>query len=321
MFFERLNDVWDTLPEPFYSFYRIGSFGVQICFHDLCLNDKLSRAFAHLVCDRFDSDLTIRLWNCPKLPPLDWDLIQRSGYRGYAKPPFYFHYFECIGALSAVDTERGIAYYIVRDPAILPWWVSASPLQVILHAWFREKGIQLTHSACISNGKKGILLVGKGGSGKSTTVLSCLRENLATLGEDYLLLAPDCAYSVYQTAKWMPHTRTLFPWYESYIANPDTADEQKALVHYLDLFPSQLISSSSFSKVVSLELANTARLQSSDARTSLQSMLLTTVMQLPHSDPWTARFLYERMKPLDHYRLSLGCDLKKNVDILKELLE
>ncbi len=149
--------------------------------------------------------------------------------------------------------------------------------------------------------------------------MACLEEGFATLGEDYVLLAPECAYSIYQTAKWQPYTRTLFPSYESHIANPDTANQEKALIHYMDLFPSQIISSSPIHAVVSLRIGTSSHLQKSDLRTSLQSLLLTTAMQLPHPDPRTSTLLHARIKQLDHYHLTLGPDLKTNVTLLRSL--
>jgi hypothetical protein len=319
--FERLNKAWDALPKPYSRFFKIGPFTVQIDFHNPSLADKLTRAFNHLSTESSRSDLNIRLWNGSKLPPLDWNRIQTNGYRGYFEPPFYFHLFEIIGALSATDTKNNIAYYVIQDETALPWWVSGSPLQVILHVWFREKNMQLTHSACIAQGSTGILLAGKGGSGKSTTVLTCLQEGFSTLGEDYVLLSSNEAYSVYQTAKLQPHTRTLFPQYEPYVANPDTADKEKALVHYLDLFPEQLIPCCNLKAVVSLEVGSSTKLHVSDVKSSLQSLLLTTAMQLPHPDPRTAKLLQTRLQTLAHYRLVLGPDLKQNTYVLKGLLK
>lgn len=317
--FVPLNHAWETLSETFISSYKIGPFTIRISSTSVLLGERLTRAFAHLPIGDGIPDLKIRIWSGPRLPYLDWNRIQSNGYRGYKEGPFYFHNFEMIGTLSAVDVEKGIAYYAIRDPDLLPWWVNGSPLQTILHVWFREKGIQLTHAASISYGKHALLLTGKGGSGKSTTVLSCLREGLNTLGEDYVLLGKSCAYSAYQTAKWKPHTRTLFPFYEPFIANPASADREKALLYYQDLFPLQLALSSEIFAIVSLRVGTRPILEKSDLQTSLQSLLLTTVMQLPHPDPRTNELLQAFAKPLAHYRLSLGPNLSENVALLRGL--
>ncbi len=314
-----LNETWETLPKESSSSFQLGPFTISISSTNQSLAKALTKAFAHLPQGEGTPDFEIRLWSGHKLPPLDWSLIQTNGYRGYQEPPFYFHHFETIGALSAIDTKENIAYYAIRDPDSLPWWVSGSPLQVILHVWLREKGFQLTHAASISNKKSAILLTGKGGSGKSTTLLSCLEGGLDTLGEDYLLIGPDQIYTVYQTAKWAPHTRTLFPNYEPHIANPSRADQEKALVYYKDLFPTQLTLSSPSHAIVSLEVGTSAHLKKSDFHTSLQSLLLTTAMQLPFPDPRTTSLLSAFTKPLAHYRLTLGPNLQENVSFLRGL--
>lgn len=318
-FFESLNNAWATFSKEGTCSYKIGPFIIHISSNCQGLLKTLTRAFAHLAPDTASPDLTIRLWHGQKLPSLDWNLIQTNGYRGYRDPPFYFHYFETIGALSAVDTERNIAYYVIRDLPSLPWWVSGSPLQVILHVWMREKGLQLTHCASIANKKSAILLAGKGGSGKSTTLLSCLQEGFDTLGEDYLLLGPDRIYTVYQTAKWTPQTCRLFPSYEPHIANPRVAYQEKALIYYKDIFPSQIAFSSRPHAIVSLSIGPSLHLEKGDLRSSLQSLLLSTAMQLPHPDPRTTALLHAFAKPLDHYRLTLGPDLKENVALLRSL--
>jgi len=317
--FENLNDTWETFSIEHACSYKIGPFTAHISSTSKHLLESLTRGFAHVAPENASPDLTIRLWHGPKLPPVDWNLIQTNGYRGYSDPPFYFHFFETIGALSAVDTKRNIAYYAIRDLDALPWWVSGSPLQTILHVWMREQGMQLTHCASIANKKSAILLAGKGGSGKSTTLLACLEEGFDTLGEDYLLLGPDRAYTVYQTAKWTPHTRKLFPSYESYIANPNVANREKALIYYKEIFPSQIAFSSPVHAIVSLRIGPSTHLEEGDLRTSLQSLLLSTAMQLPHPDPRTNSYLRSFAEPLAHYRLTLGPDLKTNVALLRSL--
>jgi hypothetical protein len=319
--FERLSELWTGFRASSYGCYKIGPYSVNITSNCGRLANRLTAAFRHIKTKDTDPHFTIRLWSGSKLPLLNWTQILSNGYRGYAIPPLYFHYFETTGALSVVNTEKNAAYYIVRDENSLPWWVDGSPLQVILHVWLREKGMQLTHSASVGDGNKALLLAGKGGSGKSTTVLACLENGLKTLGEDYILLSKDGAYSVYQTAKWQPKTRVLFPSYENQIANPEIADKEKALVFYDEIFPSQLTTCSSLSAVVSLCVGKEAKLEKSDLKNSLQSLLLSTATQLPHPSPRTTQILQELITPVEHYHFSLGPHMRENVDLLRGLLQ
>lgn len=320
MSLNSLNQAWESQPKAFTRLYKIGPFTISFSSTNAPLGEMLTRAFEHLPKGSSPPNLSIRLWADHKLPTLDWTSILSNGYRGYATPPTYWHYFETLGALSAIDVSENIAYYAIRNLDTLPWWVYGSPLQVILHVWLREKGMQLTHSASIGNKKKALLLTGKGGSGKSVAVLACLKEGLSMLGEDYVLLSQDRVYSIYQTAKWKPHTRVLFPSYEKYISNPDKADSEKALIYYKDLFASQIELSSPIKAIVSLKIGKSLNLQKSNYETVLQSLLLTTIYQLPHPAADTTSILENCIKPLDHYHLTLGPDLSANTAILKGLL-
>lgn len=288
------------------------------------------RALEHLrVHEDLPSDLEIRLWDTKtsqlSLPELDWNKIFLNGYRGYAEPPLFFHYFEEIDVLSILQMDENRAYYIVKDIDKLPWWVSGSPLQAILHVWFRKQGIQLTHSASISNGFSAVLLAGKGGSGKSTTTLGCLENGLYYLGEDYCLLKPDPTpevFSVYQSAKLQAHTRNLFRGYDHWIVNPDTADQEKALVYYQDMFPNQIIQKSPVRALVALKVGQQKHplIEEISFESALKELMMSTLSQLPFYERKTLFILQDFVSRLPCYRLMLGSDLEANFHQIQMLL-
>lgn len=329
--FQLLDEVWDSFSSQISHFYQIGPLVLELNFASATLADKLSKAFDHLkVSKSSHSDLIIRLWDTKEddrpLPPLNWDLIHCLGYRGAYATPLYLHYFEEIEALSVLHVEAGRGYYIVRDGEALPWWASGSPLQVILHAWLRERGMQLTHAAAIANDQCGVLLTGKGGSGKSTTTLSCLREGLFYLSEDYCIIAPEdspTVFSVYQSAKWQRHTRKLFPEYDFGIQNPGQAEREKALLYYGDLFPNQLKKEAPIRATISLTVGENAlpilvRQGSSEAS---RDLMLSTLRQLPFHQKPTMQILHSLIQRVEHFHLSLGSDLKANVAAIRDILQ
>lgn len=327
--FERLDEAWSHFADPKLYFYQIGPFPFCLSFATDSLIEPITRAFHHLQIDAIPSKpFTIRLWDTAKttqkLPPLDWNLIYRNGYQGYGSPPIYLHYFDHIQALSLLDTEKNRAYFACQTAATLPWWVSGSPLQVILHAWLREKGVQLTHTAAISNGRTSVLLSGKGGSGKSTTTLACLMKGFHFIGEDYCALEPGRVpqvFSVYQSAKWSSYTRKLFPFYERSIANPQTADLEKALVYYEDLFPGQIKKSSSVRAILSLTIEKTdvPRIKKYNFHSTLKDLMMSTLKQLPFYHSSSMNILKTFTSQVALYQLVLSQNMDANVQAIQDI--
>jgi len=326
--FERLDHKWTYFCHTTTSSYQIGPFVLSLIFASPSLKEKITPAFNHLKLNQNPTaDLTVYLWDTTeqKLPTLDWHSINRNGYHGHYEDSIYFHYFDDINALSVLNAKKNKAHYIVRNVQKLPWWVSGSPLQVILHAWLREKGLQLTHTAAVANEQGAVLLTGKGGSGKSTATLSCLTEGLYYLSEDYCILAPGKSpqvFSLYQSAKWTSHTRKLFPHYDQFIANPDTANKEKALIYYQDIFPLQIKTSAPIRAIVSLKIEDTHLpvLEKQDLPSSLKSLIMSTLIQLPFSHCRTISLLKDVTAQIPCYQLTLGKDLKENTRRIQEIL-
>jgi len=85
--FEYLNETWETFSVEGARAYKIGPFTVSISSTSKHLLEMLTRGLAHPIPENASPDLTVRLWNGPKIPPIDWNLIQSNGYRGYSAPP------------------------------------------------------------------------------------------------------------------------------------------------------------------------------------------------------------------------------------------
>ena len=328
--FDRLDEVWRQVKTRHSFYYQIGPFTLCLCFANQAFADGMTRAFHHLAIAAAKADLTICMIDTTQedqqLPPLNWNLINYNGYRGYFDLPIFLHYFPSISALSVLSVQENKAYYVVRSAALLPWWVNGSPLQVILHAWFREQGLQLTHTAAVGTETAAILMTGKGGSGKSTTTLSCLAQGLYSVGEDYCLLKPGSephAYSVYQSAKLEKNTRTLFPDYERFIVNTEAAKTEKALMYYEDLFPGQIKKALPVRAIMSLSVGGgpLPLMQTQDKQAALQDLMMSTLAQLPFYHPKTLEILKEVVDQVPCFRLELGRNITANVDVIRDILK
>jgi hypothetical protein len=84
----------------------------------------------------------------------------------------------------------------------------AQPAHLSIGAWIGARGQYLMHAAGVALGDRGVLLLGAGGRGKTTTALACAASGLSFLGDDLCIAAPDASgharhrlHGLYGTAK------------------------------------------------------------------------------------------------------------------------
>lgn len=328
--FSAFNEAWERLSDKTTFNYQLGRNSLCLNFAGQHLKPILADAFVNLTkIDDKGPKLTIRVWDTKEqqipLPLFNWQRLHANGYKGYSEGAYYFHYFDSIGALSFLNVEENLAYYVVRDAQALPWWVRGSPLQVIIGAWMRIQGTQLTHVGAIGDEAHCVLLAGKGGSGKTTTTLSGVIGGLNYLGEDYCLLTPgndQIVHSVYQSAKWTPETRCFYPEYDRFVVNQSSVSTEKSLFFYQDIFPDRIKKSLQARAIISLSVGDALKpiISETDVATSLKNLSLSTIRQLPFFDQKTLLLLKQFAQPLQHYKMQLGLDRMANVQAIKALL-
>jgi hypothetical protein len=250
---------------------------------------RMSRAFRHaLASDDGVPDLTIHLWDSasyqtPK-PPL-------PRTEGEAAPGAFFYYSDerfrmgfQVGtsgdarvlavypekptpALSVLDAEAGEAWYWVEEAARIPYWEEATPMVYLFDWWLRDRGIHLLHAGAVGTEVGGAILVGKSGSGKSTSTLSTLDSDLLFAGDDYVAVAVEprpWVYGLYGSGKLMPDHVDRLPFLLPTLSNPARLSEEKAVVYVAEHWPGKM--SSGFP----LEAIVVARVDGSATRTTIE---------------------------------------------------
>ena len=84
----------------------------------------------------------------------------------------------------------------------------------ILHWWAASTSGQLIHAGALGRPDGGVLLLGAGGAGKSTTTLASLGSALRIAGDDFNLVdtaEPVTVHSLYSGAKLADAARSRFP--------------------------------------------------------------------------------------------------------------
>ena len=141
------------------------------------------------------------------MPPPPWtadDYSPRGEISAYCDARYRTGYQVDAGLLSLLDVRRGLGLLWTANAARLPRYELTFPARSILYWWAHVRGLQMTHAAAVGDAAGGVLLVGKGGSGKSTTALACLEAGLSYAGDDYVLISEQPApraHSVYCSGK------------------------------------------------------------------------------------------------------------------------
>lgn len=236
---------------PINRWYNVGDYPVRLRFANEALVPTMSRALEHLTTTAHRSpDLTVCLWDSAStgsaMPPPPWsdsDYRERSEIRGYNTNGYRTAYELGSNFLSMLDTERNVALFWTRDADELPSYVSSAPLRTILHWWAGGHEHRLVHAGAVGTSDGGVLLAGKGGSGKSTTALACLDSDLSYVSDDYCLLESDpepYAHSLYSSGKFGPGSVPHLPHLTSKINNADGLDTEKAIVFLNQHYPEKL---------------------------------------------------------------------------------
>ncbi len=313
--------------------YRIARFVVRLQFANDALVSKLTHALAHLeIPTSLKPDLTIGLWDsastgtetiAPAWPnPVYTD---RGELWHYNDEQYYSVFDRHTGSLNLYDNRAARAYYWTQDAAQLPWWVAGSPLQLLLHAFTSQHGLQLTHAAAVGYEHGGVLLTGKGGSGKSTTALACLKAGMQYVSEDYCLLAHTPAptvFSVYNSAKLEDNTLKFFPELQQHLVNQDRKPGEKGLLFQNDFQAQHLINEFPLRALCVLKVAHQPKTEliNISPQEALSALAVSTMWQLVGSKADTYSFLNQLAMTLPCYRLQLGHDIANIPNIIKELL-
>ena len=186
-FFERCYEKFLRAKETageFHHFCRVGGTNVRLMFAGESLVPHLTLALEHLRIPKVNSpDLTICIWDSDSTsvemvpPPFKWEsFTYRGDIWGFnsTRIKTAFHWIEYSVNLMDHATNTGI--YWVQKAETLQYWVHAKPLRTLFHWWMEKNGCQVLHAGAVGTQEGAVLLTGKGGIGKSTTALSCLRS-------------------------------------------------------------------------------------------------------------------------------------------------
>ena len=334
-YFQSVYDLFKSSQEktgPVERSYNIGGYHVRLSFAGSALL-SLTKAIEHLAADDHAApDLTICLWDSESTgqrmiarPWHESDFLARGVIHGYNTERIYTAFQHGSGAVNVLDKERNLAVFWAPDSK-LPYWEYGSPLRSILHWWLLSQGLQLVHAAAVGNSNGGVLIGGKGGSGKSTTALTCLESDLKYIGDDYTLLGLDAGrpvvHSLYNSAKLNSDHVQRFPALLPKVANPDRLADEKALLFVNEHYPAKVaiqlpVRAVLLPRVTGLPETSWKRVS---VAMTLAALAPSTIFQLPRAGGEAFQFLAAFIRRLPCFSLEVGTNLSTIPPVIEELL-
>ncbi|BAQ63087.1 hypothetical protein GM3708_3493 [Geminocystis sp. NIES-3708] len=313
-------------------FYCIGNFKIKLIFAGIKLIPYITRALNHLTAEPFiNADLTIFLWDSFStnimMPPPPWQIedYEKEGLiKGFNNERFNTIFRSTSIGLSMIDKERNLAIYWVKDPNTIPYGEIAAPLRYIFHFWMGKNQIQLCHAGAVGNENGGVLLVGKGGSGKSTTALACLESELFYVSDDYCLVQSKPipkVFSIYSTGKKNADDIKRLPFLKNMISNQENLDREKALYFLYEHFPNKILSNLPLKAILIPKITGkketTLTLASSMA--GLTALAPSSLFLVPNNRQESLKRMGELVKKIPCYYLNLGTNVKQISKIISSI--
>jgi len=304
--------------------FRVAGKRVRVRFAGQSLA-HLARPLAHLSCGSEcrwpDEDgLEILAWESvagwlPPRPPWDFRRLAHGGaIAGLDSERVLVNFSADHGMLCLYHRPTRRALYWLPEAQCLPYWETAAPFRILLHWWSQSFGGHVTHAAAVGWNGEGILLAGRGGSGKSTTAVCCVDAGMEYVGDDYVLLtaAPiPTAHSLYNSAKI--HTEFLqqaMPHWRDRVAG-QIGPERKSLLFLRECLPRQMRDRLIIRGVLQPKVGplHESRIAPQPASLGVLAIAPSTMYQLPEARQATLSFFADWMRDTPTYRLDLGSDL------------
>jgi hypothetical protein len=223
------------------------------------------------------------------------------------------------GVLSLYDAQNRRGYVVVRDVDALPNFELAAPLRLMLGWLAANSTFSLAHAAAVANSEGAALLVGRGGSGKSTTSLACLLDGFDFLGDDYVALTNQpipTVWSLYRSAKVAQPSLEIHPDLNQFVKRGPTSEFDDKYLLDVDALTRQMpqggqvVTSAPLKAIILPRVTNEHQTQllPTGAMAALRALAPSTVFQQSGFGAVALEKLAHLIRQIPAYELLLGTD-------------
>ncbi|MBP6506071.1 MAG: hypothetical protein KA257_00780 [Opitutaceae bacterium] len=306
---------------------------IRLRFASPTLVPVLTQALAHLPPAPFHQGLDILCWDETStgvaLPVPPWS--QPAQWRqGTMFCPFGVHsvqvsFLSDTGDLVIFSPDLDQAIFWVRDAQSLPSHHLGAPLLTLFSSWAMTHDLMLVHAGCVGDERSAVLLVGKGGAGKSTTSLLCADAGLSYLSDDYCLVqnAPQpVAFALYCSGKLERSRLPEFPRLTTLAVDP-AADPLSKPVLFLNREAGYAVTRQLPLRAIIVPVITGqphTTIEPTSAAQALLALAPSTLFQLPNAGPGSFQSLARLARSLPCYRLNLGTKLAAIPPAIRSLL-
>jgi hypothetical protein len=312
---ERAFEASNVRPGPDACF-RVAGRVLALRFASTALAAKLLPAFAHLeVITGTPADLTICCWD-DSSSEVSTPEPTREGHRHgleYADGPVRIAWEIEERTLQAYDIRRRLALFRAPDVAGLAAWEMGAPFRRILHWWLSGLGLQLVHGAAVGSASGGVLLIGPGGSGKSTMALACVGSSLGYAADDYCILevgASPRVHSIYSSGKADAAAIMMLPRLAAAFRASPIDQQGKSVLFIAQHAPQSILRSFPLQAIVAPKIVpgSACSAHALPPGEALRALAPSTLFQLPGDRAQSFARMSALIRDMPCWRLHIGDD-------------
>ena len=309
---------------------RVGPLPFSLEFAGAALEPYMAPAFGHLTATDAMPDFRIFLWDSKSTgvampaPPWRWGAFVRNEV--YIGDRIKIVYNGDSGSLIMYHADARQAVFWIREAVNVPYYETGAPLLPVMHWCLESNGCQLVHAGAVGTPDGGVLLVGRGGSGKSTTALACLVDGFDFVADDYCVLAathPAHIHSLYCSAKLAADSRDRLPGLAAAIYNTGTVPTEKTLYLMNRIFPEGISTGFPLHSILLPRVAGTdaTTLRAVRPASALRALAPSTIFQLAGAGGTAFQTLASIIRGVPCFEIAVGSDLTRIPETIRTLLQ